>query len=182
VEDTYRKQLEYEFHSASYHTIMEVITGLRTAVSHLIKEVSDLPAHGNKCRQLQPQTLPQFLITLYEYDPADETRDVFHEISIHSLTPTQHTCLEKLYLPFLYHTLKIFVQWAEEGWYDFCSLPYAAKMQMSLPDEDTMRQIASNYDGSPGELLHELKSLVDMLVHLETSIIKITTQKPQVHT
>jgi len=39
VEDTYRKQLEYEFHSASYHTIVEVITGLRTAVSHLIKEV-----------------------------------------------------------------------------------------------------------------------------------------------
>ena len=36
--------------------------------------------------------------------------------------------------------------------------------------------------GSPGELLHELKSLVDMLVHLETSIIKMTTQKPQVHT
>jgi len=70
--------------------------------------------------------------------------------SVHShpsLTPTQHTCPEKLYLPFLYHTLKIFVQGAEEGWYDFCSLPYAAKMQMSLPDEDTMRQIASNYDG-----------------------------------
>ena len=39
------------------------------------------------------------------------------------------------------------MQWAEEGWYDFCSLPFAAKMQMSLPDEDTMRQIASNYDG-----------------------------------
>ena len=45
--------------------------------------MSDVPAHGNKCRQLQPQTLPQFLISLYEYDPTDESRDVFHEISIH---------------------------------------------------------------------------------------------------
>ena len=39
VDDTYRKQLEYEFHSASYHTIMEMVTGLRIAVGHLIKEV-----------------------------------------------------------------------------------------------------------------------------------------------
>lgn len=34
--------------------------------------------------------------------------------------------------------------------------------------------------GSSSELLHELKSLVDVLVHLETSIIKMATQKPQV--
>ena len=64
-----------------------------------------------------------------------------------SLTPNQHTCLEKLYLPSLYHTLKIFVQWSEEGWYDYCSLPFAAKMQMSVTDEEIMRQIASTYDG-----------------------------------
>lgn len=35
-----RKRLEYEFHSACYHTIMEVVAGLRTSVGHLIKEVS----------------------------------------------------------------------------------------------------------------------------------------------
>jgi len=35
-----RKRLEYEFHSACYHTVMEVLAGLRTSVSHLIKEVS----------------------------------------------------------------------------------------------------------------------------------------------
>ena len=35
--------------------------------------------------------------------------------------------------------------------------------------------------GSSSELLHELKSLVDVLVHLETSIIKMATQKPQVY-
>ena len=49
----------------------------------LVLQVSDFPPHSNKCRQLQPQTLPQFLVSLYEYDPADETKDVFHEISIH---------------------------------------------------------------------------------------------------
>ena len=43
LEDTYRKQLEYEFHSAGYHAIMEVVTGLRTVMGHLIKEVSLAP-------------------------------------------------------------------------------------------------------------------------------------------
>ena len=38
--------------------------------------------------------------------------------------------------------------WAEEGWYDFCSIPYAAKMPMSLPDEDAIRQIPQHYEGT----------------------------------
>ena len=35
------KQLEYEFHSSSYHTLNEVVVGLRTLLGHLAK-VSDL--------------------------------------------------------------------------------------------------------------------------------------------
>ena len=34
-------------------------------------------------RELLSQTLPKFLITLYEYNPQDESRDIFHEIGIH---------------------------------------------------------------------------------------------------
>ena len=37
LEKNLQKRLEYEFHSASYHTIMEVITGLRTVAGHLLK-------------------------------------------------------------------------------------------------------------------------------------------------
>ena len=33
--------------------------------------------------RLEIQTLPEFLIELYEYDPLDQSRDVFHEIGIH---------------------------------------------------------------------------------------------------
>ncbi len=40
LDDTYRKRLEYEFHCAGYHTVMEVISGLRTAIGHLIQDVS----------------------------------------------------------------------------------------------------------------------------------------------
>ena len=59
LDDTYRKRLEYEFHSASYHTIMEMVTGLRTAVSHLIKEVGTQnilcikPMAGQYCSPLR---------------------------------------------------------------------------------------------------------------------------------
>ena len=37
VEETVQKQLEYQFHSADYHTILQIITGLKTALGHLIK-------------------------------------------------------------------------------------------------------------------------------------------------
>ena len=37
VEDTLQKHLEYQFHSADYHTILQIITGIKTALGHLIK-------------------------------------------------------------------------------------------------------------------------------------------------
>ena len=37
MEATLLKRFEYEFHSAGYHTLVEVITGLRTVVGHLMK-------------------------------------------------------------------------------------------------------------------------------------------------
>ena len=37
LEETLQKRLEYEFHSASYHTMMEVVNGLKIAARHLIK-------------------------------------------------------------------------------------------------------------------------------------------------
>ena len=39
LDEDFRKQLVYEFHCANYHGIMEVISGLRTTIGHLIKEV-----------------------------------------------------------------------------------------------------------------------------------------------
>lgn len=39
LEDDFHKRFEYEFHSASYLNIMEVITGLKIAVAQLIQKV-----------------------------------------------------------------------------------------------------------------------------------------------
>ena len=39
LSDGDKKRLEYEFHSACYHTDMELVAGLRISIGHLIKEV-----------------------------------------------------------------------------------------------------------------------------------------------
>lgn len=39
LSDNEGKRLEYEFHSAGYHLLLEMITGLRTVMSHLVREV-----------------------------------------------------------------------------------------------------------------------------------------------
>ena len=36
-----------------------------------------------KSSELLQKTLPVYLAELYEYDPQDESKDVFHEIGIH---------------------------------------------------------------------------------------------------
>ena len=35
--DDLTRHLEYEFHSANYHTLTDIVIGLRTAIGHLIK-------------------------------------------------------------------------------------------------------------------------------------------------
>ena len=37
LEENFQKRLEYEFHRASYHTMIEVVTSLRTVAGHLVK-------------------------------------------------------------------------------------------------------------------------------------------------
>ena len=40
LDESEKRSMEYEFHSASYHIIMEIVTGLRTIIGHLQHEVS----------------------------------------------------------------------------------------------------------------------------------------------
>ena len=47
LEEPQLKRLEYEFHSVGYHTMMELVTALKTIAGHLIKV----------CRERQNYTL-----------------------------------------------------------------------------------------------------------------------------
>ena len=37
IDVAFRKRLDYEFHTAGYHAMLETTTGLRTATGHLLK-------------------------------------------------------------------------------------------------------------------------------------------------
>ncbi len=99
-----------------------------------------------------------------------------------SLSQAQHACLDSLSLDNLFHTRNMFVRWAEEGLYDFCSLPFGVKKHLSESNEQALDQLPKRFNGSPAELLNSLRSLVDVLVHLEPSIVKAATSTPQVRT
>ena len=71
---------------------------------------------------------------------------------------------------------------------------------MSLPDDEAIRKIPGTFDGELGsdqccmgvvktvclpvgtlnQLLHNLKTLVDVLIHMENSIVKTVTEKSRV--
>ena len=41
----------------------------------------------------------------------------------------------------VYHALQVFVQWIEDGYYDFRSLPYATKSHLCAEDEQKLQQL-----------------------------------------
>lgn len=45
VDKVFRKQLEFNFHSADYHVMLETTTGLRTAADYLVKVHNAIDTH-----------------------------------------------------------------------------------------------------------------------------------------
>jgi len=64
--------LECEFHSADYHTILDVVTGLKTAVALLEKRVQETGSDGT---DLQEIALESFLCT--EEDEPHQELQIF---------------------------------------------------------------------------------------------------------
>ena len=56
--------------------------------------------------------------------------------------------LRKVQITKVFDLWRKFIQLAEDGWFDFCTLPYGAKQLMNLPDEDIVRQIPEHYSGT----------------------------------
>lgn len=93
----------------------------------------------------QRQTLSDFLLSLY--DGLDSIKDVLSEIGVRKLSATQLVCLSELPLTNLYHCLKMFFTWIEEGMYDFSTLPYTIKAHLNSEDLSTLKAIPHNWEG-----------------------------------
>ena len=60
---------------------------------------------------------------------------------------SQLACLLSLKLPYLYSTLEVFVQWIQDGIYDFHHLPLVMKKHLEDGDVETLQEIIGKYDG-----------------------------------
>lgn len=100
--------------------------------------------------------------------------------SFHSLLDPQLACLSGLKLSCLYSTLKLFLRWVKEGIYDFSGLPMALKVHLSEDDCTVLEQIPTRFPGTLAKLLTELKSLSEVLLHVEAHLVKEVNEQARV--
>ena len=123
---------------------------------------------------LDTLTLPRFMIA-YVYEHLTDPNKVLAEIGItpNSLKHSQLTCLIELPLPYVFSCLQQFVRLVDEGVYDFCSLPFALKTHMTERDTRFIEQeLRDLWTGSHGDLVTEVKQLIEVLKHSEMDITK----------
>ena len=131
--------------------------------------------------KLSALTLPKFMLD-YVYKHLTDPNKVLAEIGItpNSLKHSQLTCLIELPLPYVFSCLKQFVNWIDEGVYDFCTLPFALKTHMTERDSSFIKQkLRRQWTGSHGDLVKEVKQLIEVLKNLQDDITKVDVE-PQV--
>ena len=94
---------------------------------------------------LEKQTIPWFMMTLYDH--LKEDGQVLKEIGIPSTSTSQLACLMQLPLPFLFSCLQLFAIWVRDGLYDFAMLPFVLKTHMSEEDLRSIQQIPCKWTG-----------------------------------
>ena len=99
---------------------------------------------------------------------------------LYSLSDTQLACLSSVRLCFLFSTLELFVRWVKEGLYDFNSLPMALKVHLTEEDITLLDQVPKCFPGTSSQLLVELRELSDVLLHVESHLIKEVNEHAQV--
>ena len=99
----------------------------------------------NSSGDLEQQTVPQFMLTLYDQLKASE--EVFKEIGIHSTSASQMACLKELRLTSLFYCLQLFASWVKYGVYDFATLPFGLKTHLSYQDLQSIQQIPLKWSG-----------------------------------
>jgi len=170
MSDPLLKRFEYEFHSADYHLLLEVVTALRTVIGHLLKALKE---GGTNYGDLENETAPEFMLNLYEH--FKHPKDVLYEIGVQSAASSHLCCLVDLPLVSTYSCLRLFFRWVDEGFYDFNALPFPFKKHLNYRDQCTLDEMQLGWPGTTADLLKELQQLVDVLKHSEQDITNHVT-------
>ena len=97
---------------------------------------------------LQQQTVPQFMLTLYDH--LQEGEDVLKEIGVRSTSPSQLACFVELPLPSLFSCLQLFASWVRDGVYDFATLPFGVKTNLSSQVLQLIQKVPHEWTGREG--------------------------------
>ena len=89
------KQLEYNFHSADYHLMNQVVTGLRTMIYLLLKATSGKENVADD--ELVSRNATEFVSLCYSQ--LTHEYNSLHMIGIKDASPSQIACLDELQMP-----------------------------------------------------------------------------------
>ena len=161
------KLFEYEFHSADYHLLDEIVNGLKNAVGYIITELKEQPE--NSTNNTEDLTVAAFLKRSCD---KDDDENLLKMIGIKKLKPSQVLCLSELQLVSCFSCLKLFSEWIDDGSYDFRTIPLSFKKHMSPEDALLLESICDNWTGSKIKLMNELDQFIEILKHSEHNIIQ----------
>ncbi len=165
--DTLMKNFVYEFHSAGYYLMTEVITALRTVVEQLVKAVEE---RRGDYADLKPLTGMEFMLNLY--GDFERDGDVLYEIGVQNASLSHRRCLENLPLTATYSCLRLFIHWVDVGVYDFSTIPFPFKAHLSQDDQVSLslERLCQDWVSTTSELMEVIQQLVDALKQSEQDI------------
>ena len=152
--------MEFEFHSASYLTLLEAVQVIKNVLGHLISYKVCMGDCVNFVQLIilenmsfvqesdlvnTQQTVRQFMAALDSQ--IDQNTPVFAKASTPTLSPPQLKFLESLPTAMVFTCLKLFIQWLKDGMYDFHTLPFTLKTHLSPEDQEALLQIPNKWKG-----------------------------------
>lgn len=166
---------EYEFHSAEYHLMIEIVTALRTIMGHLVK------ALGEGWEDCNGTKAVKFALSLYKH--LEKENDLLYEIGVRHASPSHLHCLADLPLTATYSCFNLFFTWVDEGFYDFSTLPFPLKMHLSKGDQLAIECLPSRWNSTTTELLDDLiyvlkqseQDIINRVNRLNVSYSKLVT-------
>ena len=141
-----------------------VATALRNIIGHFLKVRDE---KSSDCQNLDTYMALNFVLVVYE---SSSIEDVLKEIGIENLSPSHLQCLEDLPLAATYSCLKLFLHWVDEGYYDYCTLPFPFKVHLSGDQQHAIEE----WKGTIPHLKEELSELIKVLNHSQQDITSRT--------
>ncbi|XP_065913406.1 uncharacterized protein [Dysidea avara] len=167
LQEETKKSLEYHFRTATYQTLTEIVTGLRTILGHLIQDI---------LQQKSKVWDTRLNITIASYLKASFNKDqetVFGEIGIQSISDKQKVIFGEIEMKRLFRCMGLFVGWLQGGLYDFSTLPVSVFKHLDNEDKETLQKIPDKYSLGEKDLLTDFDEFEKIMNHAESHL---TTQ------